>query len=71
MVPTAAMDSSTSRLGYTSSRKQVLKGFAPLKPFKVAANLATIGHCTEFHWPSLSELNDEIAPFQWHDDAEF
>ncbi len=48
-----------------------IKGFPPLKLFKVAANLATTGHCAEFHWPSLSELNDEIAPFQWHDEAEF
>jgi hypothetical protein len=42
-----------------------------IKPFKLAANLATTGHCAEFHWPSLSELNDEITPFQWHDNAEF
>ncbi len=48
-----------------------IKGFTPLKPFKVAANLATTGHCAEFHWPSLSELNDEIAPFQWLKGAEF
>ena len=42
-----------------------------IKLFKLAANLATTGHCAEFHWPSLSELNDEITPFQWHDNAEF
>ena len=48
-----------------------IKGSTPLTPFKVAANLATTGHCAEFHWPGLSELNDEIAPFQWHNDAEF
>jgi len=47
-----------------------IKGFTPLKPFKVATNLATTGYCTKFHWSSLSELNEEIAPFQWHDNAE-
>jgi hypothetical protein len=42
-----------------------LKGFSPNQPFKVAANLAQTDQCAAFHWPSLSELNDEIAPFPW------
>jgi hypothetical protein len=41
-----------------------IKGFTPPKPFKVAANLATTDCCVEFNWPSLSELNDELAPFE-------
>ncbi len=48
-----------------------IKGFTPPKPFKVAANLATTDRCVGFHWPSLSELNDELAPFEWSNDAEF
>ena len=47
-----------------------IKGFIPLKPFKVAKNLATTGYCAKFHWPSPSELKEEITPFQWHGDAE-
>jgi hypothetical protein len=58
-------------IGLHPFKEAGIKGFAPLKPFKVAANLATTGRCAEFHWPSLSELNDEIAPFQWQDNAEF
>jgi hypothetical protein len=48
-----------------------IKGFTPPKPFKIAANLATTDHCIGFHWPSLSELNDELAPFEWSNDVEF
>ncbi len=39
-----------------------IKGFFPIQPFQVLANLAQT-ECVAFHWPSLSELNDEIAPF--------
>jgi hypothetical protein len=48
-----------------------IKGFTPPQPFKVPIHLATTGGCAEFHWPSLSELNNKIAPFQWFNDAEF
>jgi hypothetical protein len=48
-----------------------IKGFTPPKPFKAPANLATTNHCVGFHWPSLSELNNELAPFVWSDNAEF
>jgi hypothetical protein len=42
-----------------------IKGFTtPIQPFKVATDvLAQTNQCAAFHWPSLSELNDEIAPF--------
>jgi hypothetical protein len=48
-----------------------LKGFSPLQPFKLATNLAHTNQCAAFHWPSLSELNDKIAPFQWASNAEY
>jgi hypothetical protein len=48
-----------------------LKGFSPNQPFKFAANLAQTDQCAVFHWPSLSELNDEIAPFPWASDEEY
>jgi hypothetical protein len=48
-----------------------LKGFSPNQPFKVAANLTQTDKCAAFDWPSLSELNDEIAPFPWASDEEY
>jgi hypothetical protein len=48
-----------------------LNGFSPIQPFRVAANLAQTNQCAAFHWPSLSELNDEIAPFPWASDEEY
>ena len=40
-----------------------IKGFAPIQPYKVSSNLAITTWCAAFHWPSLSELNDEFVPF--------
>ncbi len=49
-----------------------IKGFTPIQPFKVAKDiLAQTNQCTAFHWPSLSELNDDIVPFPWTDDSEY
>ena len=49
-----------------------IKGFTPTQPFKVAKDiLAQTNQCAAFHWPSLSELNDDIAPFPWADDSEY
>jgi hypothetical protein len=48
-----------------------IKGFSPIQPFKVATNLAIMDRCAAFHWPSLSELNDQFAPFPWKSSAEF
>jgi hypothetical protein len=48
-----------------------ITGFTPPTSFKAPANLATTDRCEDFNWPSLSELNDKIAPFEWSDDAEF
>jgi hypothetical protein len=48
-----------------------IKGFAPIQPFQVTSNLAITDQSTAFHRPSLSELNDEFAPFPWATDEEF
>jgi hypothetical protein len=48
-----------------------VKSFTPPKPFKAPAHLTNTGRCVEFHWPSLFELNNELAPFEWSDDMEF
>jgi len=48
-----------------------IKGFALIQPYKVSSNFAIMSQCAAFHWPSLSELNDEFAPFPWANDDEF
>jgi len=49
-----------------------IKSFTPIQPFKVATDvLAQTNQCAAFHWPSLSELNDETAPFPWAGDLEY
>ena len=48
-----------------------IKEFAPIQPYKVTSNLAITTWCAAFHWPSLSELNDEFALFPWANDDEF
>ncbi len=36
-----------------------------MSPFKVTAHYLTTDTALAFHWPSLLELNNEIAPFHW------
>ncbi len=47
-----------------------IEGFKPLLPFKVPANYLTTDTALAFHWPSLLELNDKIAPYQWSSEDE-
>ena len=47
-----------------------LKGFNLAEPFKLASTFVRAGRHTDFHWPSLSELNDELNPYPWTSDAE-
>ena len=49
-----------------------IKGFVPPQPFKASttSNFLMVGSIDDFHWPTLSELNDELAPFPWKDDEE-
>ncbi len=46
-----------------------INGFDPIKPFKISINLTT-DQLSEFHWPSLSELNDDLYPFPWSSEEE-
>ena len=50
-----------------------IKGFTPTKPYQTGhpANLVDIQLRSDFHWPSLSELNETLAPFEWESDAEY
>jgi hypothetical protein len=47
-----------------------IEGFKPLLPFKVPANYLTTDTALAFHWPSLLELNNKIALFQWSSEDE-
>jgi hypothetical protein len=40
-----------------------LQGFDPSPPFRLPAHLADVH--SEFEWPSVGELNDELQPFPW------
>jgi hypothetical protein len=78
LIPFHPVDGADSRYGQLYKpialhpfKEAGIKGFTPPKPFKVPTHLATTGRCANFHWPSLSELNNELAPFQYYNDAEF
>jgi hypothetical protein len=49
-----------------------ITGFDPIKPFKISANFLRTDQISDFHWPSLLELNDDLLPFPssseegWH-----
>jgi hypothetical protein len=45
-------------------------GLKPISPFKVKANYLMTDSALAFHWPSLLELNDDIAPLSWLSEEE-
>jgi hypothetical protein len=47
-----------------------IKGFSPIQPYKVAPQLALTNSCLAFHWPSVSELNNDIALYCWESEEE-
>jgi hypothetical protein len=47
-----------------------INGFNPIQPFKISANFLTTAKFLEFHWSSLSELNDVLFPFHWLSEEE-
>jgi len=47
-----------------------INGFDPIKPFKKSTNFLTADQPSEFHWPSLLELNDDLSPFPWSSEEE-
>jgi hypothetical protein len=77
LIPFEPVDSADSRYGQLHKpicespfKEAGIHGFTPPTPFKVAAHFLTSGDFRDFHWPTLAELNDEIAPFPWADEAE-
>ncbi len=47
-----------------------ITGFDLIKPFKISANFLRTDQVLDFHWPSLSELNDDLFPFPWSSEKE-
>ncbi len=47
-----------------------ISGFLPLQQFKVPAKFLNIGNHTDFQWPTLSELNNNVDKFPWSSDEE-
>jgi hypothetical protein len=77
LVPFQLVDGADTRYGQLykpisahSFKEARIKGFSPIQPYRIAANLATTDHCLAFHWPTLAELNNEVVPFRWESDDE-
>ncbi len=47
-----------------------INGFKPFSPFRLTAQYLTTDTALPFHWPSLSELNDDIPEFQLMSEVE-
>jgi hypothetical protein len=56
-------------IGPSPYKEAGIKGFTPPQPLQAAAHFATTGNFHDFHFPTLSELNDEFDPFLWMDNA--
>jgi hypothetical protein len=54
-------------IGKTPYSQAGIDGFEPLQPFQLppASHYTAAQPARSFHWPSLSELNDEMCPFPW------
>jgi hypothetical protein len=67
--PLDGADNQYSQLNWKLSehpyRKAGIKGFTPPTPFLVPANFVCAKNPLAFHWPTLSELNDELFPYPW------
>jgi hypothetical protein len=77
LVPFQPVDGADTRYGQLYKpisahpfKEAGIKGFSPIQPYKVATHLAITDQCLAFRWPSLSELNDEIAPYRWESKEE-
>jgi hypothetical protein len=57
-------------IGPSPYKEAGIKGFTPPRPFQVPAHRASVGDFRDFHFPTLSELNDEFEPFPWTSDKE-
>jgi hypothetical protein len=57
-------------IGAAPFKEAGIEGFKPPQPLMAASHFITKGNFKDFHFPTLSELNNEICPFPWVDEAE-
>jgi hypothetical protein len=55
-------------IGNSPYKEAGIKGFKPLQPFAVATHIACWGDFCDFHFPTLSKLNNKFEPFPWLND---
>jgi hypothetical protein len=77
LIPFQPLDGSNTRYGQLHKpimahpfKEAGINGFDPIKPFKISANFLTTDQVSDFHWPSLLELNDDLFPFPWSSEEE-
>jgi hypothetical protein len=77
LIPFQPLDGSDTRYGQLHKpitahpfKEAGINGFDPIKPFKISTNFLTTDQLSQFHWPSLSELNDDLSPFPWSSEEE-
>jgi hypothetical protein len=54
-------------IGNSPYNEAGIKGLEPPKPFAVAGHFARLGDFCDFHFPTLSKLNNKFKPFPWLD----
>jgi hypothetical protein len=77
LIPFECIDGADTRygqlyhpIGANPFKEAGLNRFKPPTPFWVSQNFVNVGDFTNFRWPMLSELNDEIIPPPWRDEDE-
>jgi hypothetical protein len=77
LIPFQPVDGADTRYGQLDKpitahpfKEAGIKGFSPIQPYQVTTNLAITDRCQTFYWPSLSELNEDVAPFLWESEDE-
>jgi hypothetical protein len=55
-------------IGNSPYKKAGIKGFKPPQPFAITMHFARRGDFCDFHFPTLSELNNKFEPFPWLND---
>jgi hypothetical protein len=55
-------------IGKSPYKEAGIKGFEPPRPFIIVAHFAHCGNFHDFHFPTLSKLNNKFEPFPWLND---
>ena len=57
-------------IGASPFKEAGINGFTPPQPFQLPSHFLTKGDFRDFHWPTVSELNNKISPFPRINDDE-